>query len=145
MNVNVISKTDNAVLERKEIQAEVSFDGPTPSREDIRKAICAKVGSNPDLTVLREVNNSFGKQSVNVVAHAYSDKEKMTRTEPEYVVKRDKVVEKPKPEEKPKEEPKAEEKPKEEAKKEEKPKPEEKKESPKEEAKPEDKPKEEKK
>lgn len=103
MNVNVISKSDNAVLERKEIEAEVSFDGPTPSREEMRKAICAKVGANPDLTVLREVNSSFGKQSVKVVAHAYADKGKMAATEPGYIVKRDKLAEEPKAEEKPKE------------------------------------------
>lgn len=117
MNVNVISKTDNAVLERKEIHAEISFDGPTPSRSDLRQAISSKVGANPDLLVLREVNNSFGRQSVKVVAHAYSNKEKLMEVEPEYIRKRDSVGQEPKKEEaKPAEEKKAEEKPKEEKK-----------------------------
>ena len=144
MNVNVISKTDNAVLERKEIEAEVTFSGPTPSREELRKEISGKVGANPDLMVLREVQNTFGSQSVKVIAHAYSNKEKMVATEPGYMVKRDKLVEEEKPKEEKKEEKPAE-KPKEEKKEEkaaEKPKEEAKPEEKKEE-KPADKPKEE--
>ena len=114
MNVNVISKTDNAVLERKEIEAEVSFDGATPSRNDIRKAISSKVGINPDLMVLREISSSFGKQSVKVIAHAYSKKEQMLKTEPEYMIKRYAPAEQTKAEEPKEEKPKAEAKPKEE-------------------------------
>jgi len=139
MSVNITSKTDNKLLERKEIEAEITFDGPTPTRAELRQAISVKVGANPDLTVLREVRNTFGRKAVNVVAHAYSNKEILMQTEPEYVRRRDgvgveeKKEEKPK-EEAPKEEPKKEEKPKEE-KKEEKPKEVPKKEKPKEEPK----------
>ncbi len=139
MSVNIKSKSDNKLLERKEIEAEVTFGGPTPTRAELRKAISAKAGANPDLMVLREVRNTFGRQAVTVIAHAYSSKETLMRTEPEHIRRREgigveKKEEAPK-EEAPKEEaPKKEEKPKEapkeEAKKEEKPKKEEKKEEP---------------
>jgi ribosomal protein S24E len=136
MSVDIKSKTDNKLLSRKEIEAEVTFDGPTPKREELRQAISAKIGANPDLTVLREVKNTYGRKAVSVVAHAYSSKETLMQTEPEHIRRRDGVgVEKK--EEKPKEEPKKEEakeeKPKE-APKEEK-KPEKKEEKPKEEPK----------
>ncbi|MBU0532075.1 hypothetical protein KKB44_01130 [Candidatus Micrarchaeota archaeon] len=122
MNVNIISKIDNKVLERKEIEAEISFDGATPSRNDLKDAISKKVAADVDLTVLREVHSTFGKKTVKVLAHVYSNKETMVGTEPAHLLKRSKVEEEAKVEEKPKEKPKAEEKPKEEAKVEEKPK-----------------------
>ena len=142
MSVDIKSKTDNKLLSRKEIEAEVTFDGPTPKREELRQAISAKIGANPDLTVLREVKNTYGRKAVSVVAHAYSSKETLVQTEPEYIRRRDgvgieKKEEKPKEEakeapkeekkpekkeEKPKEEPKTKEAPKKEEPKEEKPK-----------------------
>lgn len=126
MSVNITSKTENKALERKEIQAEITFDGPTPTRDELRKAISVKIGADPDLLILREVNGTYGRKSVTVLAHAYSSKEVLMSTEPEHIRKRDKVgVEAPK-EEKPAEEKK-------EAPKEEKPAPAEKKEAPKEE------------
>lgn len=99
MNINVISKTDNKLLDRKEIQAEITFAGPTPNRNDIRQALCEKIGANPDLVVLREINASYGKQSVKILAHSYGKKESLMEIEPEYVKKRFKMAEEPKKEE----------------------------------------------
>jgi len=143
MNVEVISTTDNKLLDRKEINASVSFDGATPNRKEIREAISTKLGLNPDFTILNSIVNEFGARKIRVLAHAYKDIKKLKEVEPEYLRKRDGIgVEKPK-EEKPKEEetPKAEEKApeKKEEKKEEKPP--EKKEEPKKEEKPKEEPK----
>lgn len=156
MEVEVISSTDNKLFDRKEVKAFVRFDGATPNRKDIRQAVATKLGLNPDMTVLNNVENAFGEKEIKVVAHSYNKMEKLMEVEPEYIRKRDGIgieKEKPKegeaPAEKPAEAPK-EEKPKEESKKEEAPKEEkkepEKKEAPKEEKKPEkEEPKEEKK
>jgi len=143
MEVEIISKKDNKLLERKEINAVVSFDSATPSRKELREEISTKLGFNPELTVLNSVVNEFGSKRIRVLAHSYTDMKKLMDTEPEYVRKRDGIGAEEKkeapaekeeaPKEKPKEE-KKEEKPKEE-KKEEKPK-EEKKEEPKKEEKP---------
>jgi ribosomal protein S24E len=147
MNVDIKSKTDNQLLGRKEIEAEVSYSGATPSRTDLKQAVCGKVGVNPDMTVLRDVQTTYGKQLAKVVLHTYEKMEKLMEVEPEHIRKRDKVGETPKEEPKKEEAPK--EAPKEEAPKEEPkeaPK-EEKKEAPKEEKKeePKEAPKEEKK
>lgn len=131
MNVDIKTKTDNQLLGRKEIEAEVSYTGATPSRADLKQAICGKVGVNPDMSVVREVQTTYGKQMAKVVLHTYEKMEKLMEVEPEHIRKRDKVGEAPKEEAKaeaPKEEAPKEEK------KEEAPK-EEKKEAPKEEKK----------
>ena len=123
MSVDIKSKTDNKLLSRKEVEAEVTFDGPTPRREELRQAISAKIGADPELVVLREVRNTFGRKAVSVVAHAYSSREILMQTEPEHIRRRDGIgVEKKEEakEKKPKEEaPEKEEKPKEAQKKEE--------------------------
>lgn len=121
MSVNITSKTDNKALERKEIQAEITFDGPTPTRAELRQAISVKMGADPDLLVLREVNGTYGRKAVTVLAHAYSSKETLMSTEPEYIRKRDKVGEEASEGEKPAEEAPKAEKPAKEPKKEEKP------------------------
>lgn len=138
MEVEVISSEDNKMLDRKEVNAVVQFEGATPSRKEIREAVSTKLGLNPDLTILNSVVNEFGVRKIRVMAHSYKNIKKLMEVEPEYLRKREGIgVEKK--EEKPKEEaPKPEEK-KPEAKEEKK---EEKKEKPKEEKKPE-KPKEE--
>ena len=137
MNVNVVSNTENKLLDRKEIDAEISFDGATPQSAELKAAVCQKIALSPDLTVLRKVENSFGTKSVRVTAYSYATKEALESTEQEYVKKRegmDKKPEEKKPEGEEAEAPK-EEKP--EEKKEEKPA--EAKEVPKAEAKPEEK------
>lgn len=95
MNVNLISTTENKLLERKEIEAEVIFDGATPKRADLKSAICQKVAANPELVILRKVSSSFGRKAVKVVAHAYSAKEKLMATEPIYIKVREGLMTKP--------------------------------------------------
>ncbi|GEM_PF-444368 len=111
MNVDIKSTVENKLLSRKEIEAEVSYEGATPSRGDIKQSICGKIGANPDLVVLREINTGFGKQMAKVVAHSYENVDALANTEPEHIQKRFKVgkaKEEPKKEEAPKEEAKAE-------------------------------------
>jgi small subunit ribosomal protein S24e len=98
MNVNIVSTTDNKLLERREIAAEVSFDAATPKRAELKQAICGKVGANPELMVLREVSSTFGRKSVSVTAHLYPSKEILMVTEPQHIKVREGLM--PKPEKK---------------------------------------------
>jgi len=81
MNVNIISTTENKLLDRREIEAEITFDGPTPKRAELKQAIGGKAGLNPELMVLSRVSNTFGTHSVHVVVHAYADKDKLMSIE----------------------------------------------------------------
>lgn len=101
MNVNIVSTVDNKLLERREIEAEVSFDAATPKRADLKQAVCGKVGANPELMVLRQVSSSFGSKAVRVIAHLYQSKEALMATEPVHIKVREGMM--PKPEKKKKE------------------------------------------
>lgn len=95
MNVNIISTTENKLLDRKEIAAEVGFIGATPKRAELKSAICEKIGANPELVVLRKVESAFGRRAVRVVAHSYSAKGPLMSVEPVYVKVREGLMAKP--------------------------------------------------
>ncbi len=101
LDVEILSKNDNKLLERQEIRVLVGFSAQTPNRKEIREGISVKIAANPDNLVLREVVNEFGLKQVKVLAHAYSDAEKLKKNEPYYVLVRDGLA--PKKEKKKKE------------------------------------------
>ncbi|MFH1520392.1 MAG: hypothetical protein ABID61_01985 [Candidatus Micrarchaeota archaeon] len=95
MNVNIISNNDNKLLDRKEVEAEVSFEGATPKRVQLKEAVGQKIGSNPDLMVLRTVTSNFGRHMVKVRVHSYSSKETLIATEPVHIKVREGLMAKP--------------------------------------------------
>ena len=122
MNLEIKSKTENPLLHRIEVKAELNFTGSTPSKEDVKKQIAEKAASKPELTIVKKIETIFGLEKANVLAYVYKDKDNMKKIEPKEGKKKKGDKPKAKEEKKPKEEA-----PKEEVKKEE----------PKEEAKPE--------
>lgn len=94
MNVNIVTTTDNKLLERKEIEAQVSFDAATPKRAEIKQAISGKIGANPDFMVLRKVESYFGKKMVWAIAYSYPSKEKLMANEPKYIKIREGLLQK---------------------------------------------------
>jgi small subunit ribosomal protein S24e len=98
MNVNLLSTTENKLLERKEVEAEVSFSGATPKRTQLKEAVSQKIGANPDFVVLRRVSSAFGRCTVRVIIHSYTNKEALMRTEPTHIKVREGFM--PKPEKK---------------------------------------------
>lgn len=106
MEIKIEKTTENKLLDRKELEVFVHFDGTTPARSDIKSTICGKIAANPDLVVLRKVANEFGLKRVRVSVHVYENAETLKTNEPEYVMKRDGMIE-PAKEEKPAEKKKA--------------------------------------
>lgn len=94
MEIKIESQTENKLLGRKEIIALLSFTGPTPKRNEMKTAICTKIGVDPDLAVLREVESSFGVKQLRVRAHIYQNAEMLKRTEPQHILVRHGIVEK---------------------------------------------------
>jgi len=95
MNVNVLSTHENKLLDRKEVEAEIAFDGATPKRADLKQAISGKIAANPDFMVLRKVASSFGKKSVKITAFVYHSKESLMSIEPVHVKVREGFMQKP--------------------------------------------------
>ncbi|MFH1222311.1 MAG: hypothetical protein V1492_04455 [Candidatus Micrarchaeota archaeon] len=89
MDAEIISKTDNKLLERIEINAVVRFSGTTPNRKEVREGVATKLGLNPELTILKQMTPQFGSKTIKVVAHSYANKEKLMKTEAKYILVRE--------------------------------------------------------
>lgn len=77
MELVVKGKTENRTMGRQELLCEVSFDKATPSRKQLREAICAAAGCAPELLVIVSAEGAFGTQKATIRAHAYRDKKAM--------------------------------------------------------------------
>ena len=95
MSVNITNNSENKLLDRKEIEAEISFDGPTPKRSDLKSAVGGKIGANPELMIIRKATSNFGRKTIKVLIHIYKTKETLMSTEPVYIKVREGLMEKP--------------------------------------------------
>ncbi len=92
MEVKIGTTTENKLLDRREIEATVSFEAATPPRKEMKSAICGKIGANPELVVLREVSTEFGLKRATIVAHSYANKDSLMRNEPKFILKREGLI-----------------------------------------------------
>ena len=105
MNINIVSKSENTVIGRKEFLFELGYEKTTPKKTDVREAIVTKTGVLPDTLVIKSINQHTGEKKATVIAYAYSDAEIMMAVEPKYIRRRngfiqDEKKEEAKPEEK---------------------------------------------
>ncbi|MFH2106918.1 MAG: hypothetical protein ABII22_06685 [Candidatus Micrarchaeota archaeon] len=89
MELNIESEKENKLLNRKEVEATITFDAATPNRIQIKELVCGKLGANTDFAVLRKTKNEFGRKRISVTLHLYKDAEGMKKMEPEYIITRD--------------------------------------------------------
>ena len=95
MEFAVKDKKENKALGRQELSCEVKFEKATPSRKQLREALCAATGVAPELLVIVSARGSFGTNNATVIAHAYKNKEAMA-VEGRHLLVRDGLAEKKK-------------------------------------------------
>ena len=93
MEIRVIETKENKLLGRKEICFEVIHEGePTPSRADVKGKLVAMLDLNPETTVIQYIRSYFGSHVSKGYAKAYESKERMLYIEPEYVLRREGMI-----------------------------------------------------
>jgi len=100
MDIEILSKKDNNLLSRSELDVMVEFAGATPSRKQLREAIGQKAGVDPSLLSIQKSRGEFGRSRLRIEAHAYASKEFYEKFVPLYIRVRDKEKEKSKKKEK---------------------------------------------
>lgn len=93
MELAITDKKENKSLARTELTCSISFDKASPSRKDIRDAICAATGVPPEQLVVISILGSFGTQKATVTAHSYASKE-AAGVERKYLLIRDGLAQK---------------------------------------------------
>lgn len=96
MEVNIINKKNNPLLERDEVSFEVSFSGATPSFSEVRKEVVKKLKSKEKLTIIDSVEQRFGEHVARGYVKVYKN-EQALKVEPEHRIKKNFEPKEPKP------------------------------------------------
>ncbi|MEM3519151.1 MAG: hypothetical protein QW179_03450 [Candidatus Hadarchaeales archaeon] len=105
MNIQIVEKRENPLLERSELRLKILHDGsPTPKRMDVRKGLAAILNVPEDVIVIEKLAGLPKRCETIGVARIYASKEKMEATELKHLLSRGMPKEKAEAGEKPKEE-----------------------------------------
>ncbi|MCL7411064.1 MAG: 30S ribosomal protein S24e [Methanosarcinaceae archaeon] len=97
MDINITEDKNNALLNRREIKFTVKFEGPTPSRNDVKGKLVAMLNVSLDLMIIQKMDSVYGMQELSGYAKIYEDAARMTQVERDYSIKRN-VIPEPEPE-----------------------------------------------
>ncbi len=86
--VKIVADKANPLLNRRELECEIAYEGATPSREEVKAAIVKMLGVNPETTVVIEILQNFGSKTSHAVVHVYNSKEDMRIVAP-YILSRE--------------------------------------------------------
>jgi small subunit ribosomal protein S24e len=97
MEVKIISKKENPLLKRKEVQFKVEHGpkGKTPARLDLKRSLAAELQVNEKLVFIKNMRTLTGTSTAVGAANAYETVEQAKRIEPDYIIKRNNPTEKP--------------------------------------------------
>ena len=100
MEIKIVSKKDNPLLKRKEIQFKIEHGpkGRTPARLDVKRSIASELQISDKLVFIKKMKTLTGTNTAVGVANAYETAEQAKLIEPEYIQIRNNPQEKPKEE-----------------------------------------------
>ncbi len=88
MEIQIVSKDAKPLLSRTEVAARIAFQGATPTRKEVIKALAKALGEKEDLIILRRIDTAFGSQSGKVLGYVYNDRKALETLEHESVLKK---------------------------------------------------------
>lgn len=95
MDVKIIEDNKNVLLNRRELNFEVTFEGPTPARMDVKNKMAALLNVPLELVVVQRMKNEFGRQKLSGYAKIYEDAARMKQIEEDHILERNKLPEAP--------------------------------------------------
>ena len=88
MDIKIIKEKNNALLNRRELNLDIEFDGATPSRDQVKGKVAAMMNVPLELVIIQKMDNEFGKQAASAYVKVYENAERMKQVEADYVLKR---------------------------------------------------------
>ncbi len=99
MELKILSEEENKLFNRTEIRFEVIHEGePTPSLNDVRRKLALTTGGMSSHIVIDKFKTLFGIGRSIGFARIYKNKDDMLEYEPEYLLKRNGLLEEKKEE-----------------------------------------------
>ncbi len=95
MELKILEKKDNPLLHRVEVKFEVSHPkSKTPSRDEVRNLLAANLNADKNRVILDHMHTPFGSTTTMGFANIYDDVENAKKIEPDYILIRNKLIEK---------------------------------------------------
>lgn len=88
MDIRILKDKNNALLNRRELDFIVKYEGSTPSRNDVRNKLAAMLNAPLELVVVQRLKTEYGMQEGKGYAKIYENADRMKEVELEYVLKR---------------------------------------------------------
>ena len=73
IDMDIVDKKENSLFSRVEVSGVVSFEGATPSRQELAKALSDKLKVPSDRVVIRKIGTAFGSKKASFNANVYKD------------------------------------------------------------------------
>ena len=89
--MNFLKDKKNVLLNRRELDFIVKYEGSTPSRNDIRNKLAAMLNAPLELLVVQRIKTEYGMQEGKGYAKLYENEDRMKEVELEYVLKRNAI------------------------------------------------------
>lgn len=83
MQLRITKERENPLLNRREVWFEVSYDGPTPRFDEVRKELIKALKAPENLLILDRIVSEFGRRVARGYAKVYGDEESL-RVEPKF-------------------------------------------------------------
>jgi small subunit ribosomal protein S24e len=93
MDIKIMKDNTNALLNRREIDFSINYEGPTPARNVVRGKIAAMLNVPLELVVVHKMGNEFGRQALEAYVKIYESAERMKQIEKNYILERNTVPE----------------------------------------------------
>ncbi len=91
MDIKIIKDNKNSLLNRRELDFIVRYEGSTPSRNDVKNKLAAMLSAPLELLVIQRIKTEFGMQEAKGYAKLYEDAARMKEVELEFVLKRNAI------------------------------------------------------
>jgi small subunit ribosomal protein S24e len=91
MKIEIVKEKENKLLNRKEIDFKVAYDGGTPKIGDVRKELIAAIHSKDNLTVIDSLKPGFGAKRLAGYAKVYKDDAGL-KIEPKHRMKKNSLL-----------------------------------------------------
>ena len=88
MELKLLEDKENKLFGRHELSIEASYEGKTPTRDEIREGICKKLGLSPDTLDIIRIDQEYGLRVSKITAYSYGSKESMDRFAKKYKEKK---------------------------------------------------------
>ena len=83
MELKIINKNEEPLLARTKVEADVTFEKATPSREEIKNKLATDLGKDKKLIVVKAIYTIRGLKKATNLSYVYENEEALKRIEVE--------------------------------------------------------------